>query len=70
MPLVALVASSDNVPFSVMEATCLVFVGGVIPRYGKEYDFRKVESSGRDDNVGSLDSCCAPQSLRLVISNG
>ncbi len=53
----AAAASSDSVPGSEEAETCFdVDEGGAIPKYGREYDFRNIESSGREDNVGSLES--------------
>ena len=40
---------------------CFEDTGGVIPRNGREYDFKKVIKRGSEDNDGSLDSCMRSQ---------
>lgn len=49
--------SSAKLPGSEDAETCLeVACGGDIPKYGREYDLRNVESRGNEDNEGSLDN--------------
>lgn len=49
------VIADDNVPGSEEVGICLV-EGGVRPRNGREYDFKNVDRSGREDKVGSFES--------------